>query len=320
METHIEERPVEVTLRYALTPEALRARIEETGQDPAAVGGSVRVKVTLTEGDLTPEDRGLLLDAARVYLSQPAISDRWLDDPRDVARLILEAESQLAAQREAKEAARREAWRSKILADPLSLVDTSVPSGAMLRHVDAELAEDPAVAEAIVTAEAEVERLRAEREQAEAAEAAEREAWQAAYEAERAAWIEGHGSERLRRLAAEGIELDAVYRDERLADERPAWQWAKTSAAARKEPRNAPMQALDLLEAARADEPEATLAYLDTRRWVPHDEDPVADPDLGPDECPRCDEDGEHQIGRAEYRVYATYLGRDICTREAVGA
>lgn len=78
---------------------------------------------------------------------------------------------------------------------------------------------------------------------------------------ERAAWIEAHGSPRLRRLLAEEIEHEAVYRDERLALERPGWRWDTITGTQQHEPRNAPDSALDLLDEARKLAPDARLVY-----------------------------------------------------------
>src|SRR5579884_1643126 len=184
--------------------------------------------------------------------------------------------------------------------------------------VPAKLRDDPEVQaavrqaeKAVAAAKAEVDRQIEEREAEEAAR-------RAAEKAEREEWIAAHGSRRLRRLAAEGIEHDAVYRDERLALERPAWQWSQLGDGEHlpgREPRNAPEAALDLLDAARQDDPGAELRYLDSRRHVPHYEDT---PDVDRDDCPLCDDDGDHTVGHAEYRCYARFLGRLIVTREAV--
>lgn len=82
---------------------------------------------------------------------------------------------------------------------------------------------------------------------------------------ERNSWIAEHGSPRLRRLAAESIECGAVYRDERLAAERPGWEWEDAipdGLAEREAPRNAPEAALDLLDRARETAPDATLGFV----------------------------------------------------------
>lgn len=80
-------------------------------------------------------------------------------------------------------------------------------------------------------------------------------------DAERTAWIAEHGSERLMRLAAEGIEHWAVYRDERLGTERPGWHWHRKLPGDDQEARNAPLWALDLLDEARKVAPDADLVF-----------------------------------------------------------
>jgi len=112
---------------------------------------------------------------------------------------------------------------------------------------------------------AEAELLAAERNKAIHAEhqrlQAEHEASIARAEAERIAWIESHGSRRLKRLASEKIEHAAVYRDERLALERPDWQWESRVSGKTSEPRNPPESAFGLLDEARKIDPEAVLQH-----------------------------------------------------------
>ena len=98
--------------------------------------------------------------------------------------------------------------------------------------------------------------------------AAEREAKQAAEEqarilmtAERDAWISAHGSARLKRCMAEGIECAAAYRDERMAAERPGWQWYAEVDGRKDIPRNPGMEAFALLDEARTMDPTAKLVY-----------------------------------------------------------
>ncbi len=80
---------------------------------------------------------------------------------------------------------------------------------------------------------------------------------------------------------------------------------------------DAPEAALELLDEARQDEPEAVLRYLNSRSWVSHYDDPGYE-DTAPEDCDRCDDDHEHQVGVAEYRCYTTFLGRLITTRKRV--
>ena len=99
------------------------------------------------------------------------------------------------------------------------------------------------------------DRIKREAEAAQAKAAAE-----AAAKAEVAAWIAAHGSVRLRRCVAEGIECAAAYRDERLALERPGWEWDTDGVDS--EPRNPSDEAFTLLDEARKTAPDAKLNYL----------------------------------------------------------
>lgn len=117
------------------------------------------------------------------------------------------------------------------------------------------------------------------------------------YDGERADWIAEHGSERLRRLVAEGIEHDAVYRDERLAVDRPGWDWLADSdwgEASLAEPRNASEAALRLLDRARKSDPAAHLQY-----FVLQQDDDTTD---------------------RGYVVVTEFLGRDIVWNDDVAA
>lgn len=73
-------------------------------------------------------------------------------------------------------------------------------------------------------------------------------------------WLDAHGSERLRRCVAEGIECEAIYRDERLALERPGWRYVDPNSI--QVARNPPLAAFALLDAARAVESTAVLRYI----------------------------------------------------------
>lgn len=137
------------------------------------------------------------------------------------------------------------------------------------------------------------ERLLAEHNERAYTEYAAREA---AEHAAMAAWAEEHGSTRLRRSLAEGIECAAVYRDERLAAERPGWQWANDVAGEYDDPRNPPESALDLLDVARQHDPQATLVW-----WT--DEHSCTEDCYGRD-CPEYD--------RREYACVATFMDREI--------
>ena len=66
---------------------------------------------------------------------------------------------------------------------------------------------------------------------------------------------------RLRRSLDEGIECQAVYRDERLALERPGWRWLKKVRGNTNPARNVKEEAFDLLDEARTTAPMAQLVY-----------------------------------------------------------
>jgi len=165
---------------------------------------------------------------------------------------------------------------------------------------------DPRIAKRLEAAkERYEEQLRRERAEHAARIAAEDAAKQAAA-AEKRAWIEAHGSQRLKRLLAEGIEHDAIYRDERLAHDCPGWTWEENICGrGRKykisEPRNAPEEALDLLDRARQTVPDATLAYYIVYRPARYDED----------------DDGD-VIAERGYVAKADFLGRTIITSDRV--
>lgn len=82
---------------------------------------------------------------------------------------------------------------------------------------------------------------------------------------EKTRWAAAHGSPRLRRCLAEGIECEAVYRDERLALEYPGWRREVDVPGERQEPRNPPGAAFELLDEARKNPltQDAVLAF-----WV----------------------------------------------------
>lgn len=117
---------------------------------------------------------------------------------------------------------------------------------------------------------------------------------------QRMAWAKQHGSERLKKCIAEGIEHDAIYRDERLAIERPGWRWEREVPGGDDEPRNPPLKALKMLEKARETDPEAKLVY-----WTVDACDDEHDEDED-DECP-----GYHEGWRG-YAVLADYMDTQI--------
>ncbi len=79
-------------------------------------------------------------------------------------------------------------------------------------------------------------------------------------------WILVYGSERLKKCLSEGAECGALYRDERLALERPGWVWESHARGKGLPPRNPSNEAFVLLEQARKIEPTAELVYWTVRR------------------------------------------------------
>lgn len=139
-----------------------------------------------------------------------------------------------------------------------------------------------------------------EKQAAKEREAAAAAAKAAAEERETAArneWIAAHGSARLRRLVAENIECAAVYRDERLALDRPEWRYDDNSIrGAAEEIRNASEEALAILDEARKTATDAKLVY-----WVADEE---------------TDDDGEFEYEEFRGAVcVATFLDRQIVFR-----
>jgi hypothetical protein len=155
-----------------------------------------------------------------------------------------------------------------------------------------EYTSDPRVAEILPRIEAvkvAIERKKAEEEQErrqamvqrEEVEARRKEAYEADEKkalAERESWIRQHGSARLRRLLQEGIKHTAIYREERLAMERPGWRyWDEIkSVKDTREPFNATEEALALLDEARQTAPDAVLRF-----WQQEDDGEETEPCTG---------------------------------------
>lgn len=88
---------------------------------------------------------------------------------------------------------------------------------------------------------------------------------------DRLSWIRDYGSDRLRRHVEHGIECASIYRDERMAAERPNWvlvdNWCaghdpRTTEIKFDVPRNIKeIEALDMLDAARKDDPDCVLNH-----------------------------------------------------------
>ena len=126
---------------------------------------------------------------------------------------------------------------------------------------------------------------------------ADAEAAKVAAEAEEVAWIGRHGSPRLRRLLLENIEYRGVYFSERLALDRPNWRVWNDIPGEESEPRNAPEEALDLLDEARKVEPKGHLVYI-TVDWKDDAEAEAAG--------------SESRYKWTGYGVLAEFLGRTI--------
>ena len=109
---------------------------------------------------------------------------------------------------------------------------------------------------------------------------AEIETAKAQKEIERLTWIAAHGSERLKRCMEEEIEYEAIYKDERLAVERPGWIWTSNAVGEINDPRNPPVEAFAVLDEARKTVSDATLSYWTVERdeddYVGEDDDKYA--------------------------------------------
>ena len=175
---------------------------------------------------------------------------------------------------------------------PVWDADATVIESAEAQAWIAELDAARVAAEQQYDAEVEANRIKAEAAEAEKLD-------------ERVAWIEAYGSNRLRICVTEGIEHEAIYRDERLAIERPGWEWRPHCYT--DEPRNPPIEALDMLATARMSVgvdsegaelmKAATLAYFKTYR----------DAEIGE----AGDDDGE-VVDETGYWAEARYMGRTI--------
>jgi hypothetical protein len=117
------------------------------------------------------------------------------------------------------------------------------------------------VRQACAAHEAAKEAEEAEEKAAKAAKEAKEKAAKEAEEKERLDWIAEHGSARLKLCVAHEIECEAIYRDERLAFERPGYEWYDGIPGQCYDPRNPPLAALEALEAERQTAPDAELVY-----------------------------------------------------------
>jgi len=103
-----------------------------------------------------------------------------------------------------------------------------------------------------------------------------------AVEQEQLDWINANGSSRLKRATAEGINCDAIYRDERLALDRPGWCWYSDCDGKSDHPRNPPDEAFEVLDEARKVEPTAKLQYHVIEAAEMEDENGYATGDMSP--------------------------------------
>lgn len=136
----------------------------------------------------------------------------------------------------------------------------------------------------------------------EAEQKAEREIAEKA-RAETGAWIQQHGSPRLRRLFADALGHEGVYKEERLALERPGWAFAASRAIPGMTQR-APYQPSDaeisLLDEARLTAPDAQLRRVIVYRKATSAE--LTDSDV------EIDGDGDVETARG-HAISAEFLG-----------
>lgn len=255
---------------------ALRAGKAEHGQaivpvDPAGLGPEQREELLRCPVYGAPEQR--CRDPYRVNypdewdgegrLTLPPVPDASM---ASLAALLDARPAALSAYREAFHAAVAEQVAAALDAPAEDWLALSASHWCSTPH----LADAPYDVRRAVEADPRVQARLAAAEQQAAAEVDRREAANrvasqraaeamAAKAAEVADWIATHGSARLKRLAKEGIEAAAVYRDERLALERPGWSWGGGDDGL--DPRNASEEAIDLLDRARATAPDAVLRY-----------------------------------------------------------
>ena len=116
----------------------------------------------------------------------------------------------------------------------------------------------------------------AERLRSYEAEVAKTAAKKAALKEEMKIWITDFGSNRLQRCMAEGIECQKIYDDERLAAERPGWEW--DTCGEDHKAIDPPDKAFALLDEARKTAPNATLGYMTLQ--LSADDDDETEPDL----------------------------------------
>ena len=235
-------------------------------RDNGPRGGLVIADIDL--GDLTPEQRrvlavgndyrprdGVPADAGYVTYPNRRYDRGILDHDNLVAWIdgILADESAKAAAKKAMDAKYVASARAEVLAGVL-------PHLSLYHPRNDEIESMPEYQRLKSADEAREAAEKAEREAAAEAEAEAEAAAKAAAKAEREAWIRAHGSARLRRCLEEGIAHMGIYRDERLAAERPGWAW--DTEGSNEDPINPPEEAFAMLDEARKTAPDAKLTLL----------------------------------------------------------
>lgn len=272
-----------ITITYTLDADGRKAAIL------AGLSGAARQTLTVDQDDPGYEraferaevdyDGQPVLDLTRVEdeygahwggWDEPQTAEQlcdWLDARDEARREQRQAEEERRTEQERAELARHRSEAEEWLgACPIRWL--GIPEVVALRVALDDPRRDPNTH----WREGDLGRARAAVQRGQEAEAkAAEEAEEARAAAERGAWIEAHGSARLRRCVAERIECDGIYRDERLALEREGWSYGVPGGRVA-EPRNPPVEALDLLDRARLADPRATLVYAsgtsrDGGRW-----------------------------------------------------
>lgn len=211
-------------------------------------------RVLAVGNDYRPRD-GVPAEAGYVTYPNRGYNRGVLDHDNLVAWLdgILADESAKAAAKKAAEDKYVDEKRAEVLAGVL-------PDLNLYYARNAEIEAMPEYRRLKAEAEAQEAAKKAEREAAAKAETEAAEAAKAAAKAEREAWIRAHGSPRLRRCLEEGIAHAGIYRDERLAAERPGWNW--DTEGTNEDPINPPEAAFAMLDEARKTAPAAKLTLL----------------------------------------------------------
>jgi hypothetical protein len=242
-------------------------------------------------GDLAPEQRRVL--AALNY-------NRSLDIPSDAGfvsafdRGILDHDNlvvfldNLLAKEEEKNARQRQEIDEAVARARAMVLAGEIPDLFGTGERSSEIKSMPEYQRLVAAAE----RRAAEKDAREKAVRQAAEAAKAAARAEMESWIGAHGSERLRRCLKEGIACAGIYRDERLAADRPGWEW--DTEGKNVNPINPPVEAFAMLDEARKTAPDAKLTLLEIEEQTD-------------------DETGEVTTEASQfYAAIADFLGRGI--------